>query len=68
MAQNVRTPGAGTPRALENVCLAADSFQIAPKPLEIQKRRLLSRYKVSPAVAEAIAALAYGTLNQGGGA
>jgi hypothetical protein len=68
MAQNVRTPGAGTPRALENVCLAADSFQIAPKPLEIQKRRLLSCYKVSPAVAEAIAALAYGTLNQGGGA
>jgi hypothetical protein len=66
MAQNDRTPATGMARALENVCLAADSFQIAPKPLEIQKRRLLSRYKVSPAVAEAIAALAYGTLDRGG--
>ena len=66
MAHNDKAPATGMARALENVCLAADSFQIAPKPLEIQKRRLLSRYKLSPAVAEAIAAHAYGSLDAGG--
>lgn len=67
MAQNDRTPATGMARALENVCLAADNFQIAPKPLEIQKRRLLGRYKLSPAVAEAIAVHAYGSFEAGGG-
>ena len=66
MAQKDRTLATGMARALENVCLAADTFQIAPKPLEIQKRRLLSRYNLSPALAAAIAALAYNTLDNGG--
>ena len=60
MAHNDRTPAAGTARALENVCLAADDFQIALDTRKIQTSRILSRFAFSPSVAAAVADLAFG--------
>ncbi|MFK5597957.1 hypothetical protein ACFZ8E_13205 [Methylobacterium sp. HMF5984] len=60
MAYNNRTPAAGTARALENVCLAADDFQIALDTRKIQTSRILSRFAFSPALAAAVADLAFG--------
>ncbi|GJE14441.1 hypothetical protein FOHLNKBM_5516 [Methylobacterium longum] len=60
MATNDRTPaGANGEGSGKSVCLAADTFQIAFRPLEIQTARVLSRVSVSDSVAAAIASLAY---------
>lgn len=60
MAVNDRTPaGANGEGSGKGVCLGADTFQIAPRPLEIQTARILSRVSVSQSVAATIAALAY---------
>ena len=59
MAYNVRTPGAGTPRALGNVCLAADNLRDNPHHVDLQARRITARLKCSPAVAAVYAAHAY---------
>jgi hypothetical protein len=60
MARNNRTPGAGQRTgALENVASQADnSRDTAPAPF-LQAKRIERRFKISPAVASAIAALAY---------
>ena len=65
MAHDNRTPAAGTARALENVCLAADDFQIALDTRKIQTSRILSRFAFSPALAAAVADIAYGLAENG---
>lgn len=62
MAYNVRTPGAGTPRALGNVCLAADDLRDNPRHVDLQARRITARLKCSPALAAAIAELAFASV------
>jgi hypothetical protein len=60
MATNDRTPaGENGEGSGKSVCLAADTFQIALRPLEIQTNRVLSRVSVSHSVAATIASLAY---------
>lgn len=59
MAYNVRTPGTGTPRALGNVCLAADDLRDTAPHLNLQARRITARLKCSPSLAAAIAELAF---------
>ena len=54
-------PATGMARASGNVFVGTiDASQIAPRPLEIQTKRVLSRIAVSQSVAAAIAQLAYG--------
>ena len=61
MARNDRTPaGANGEGSGRSVCLGADTFQIAPRPLEIQTSRIRSRVAVSHAVAAVIASHAFG--------
>lgn len=61
MPKNVRSPAGGTAGPLGNVFVGTvDSFQIAPRPTEIQTQRIARRFGFSPAVAATIAALAYG--------
>lgn len=69
MATNDRTPaGANGEGSGKSVCLAADTFQIAFRPHEIQTNRVLSRVAVSHSVASAIAALAYPQIDSWRGA
>ncbi len=59
MSHYVRTPGAGTPRALEIVNVGTtDDFQIAHRPAEIHKQRLRRRLRVSAHLAELVVSLA----------
>ena len=68
MAQNDRTPaGANGEGSGKSVCLAADLFQISPRPSEIQTKRILSRIAVSQSVAATIAGLAYGSAERWSG-
>jgi len=60
MAVNDRTPaGANGEGSGKSVCLAADTFQIASTPAQVQIARLQKRFDFSPSVAAAVAALAY---------
>lgn len=59
MARNVRTPAAGTARALGNVCWQADTQEIQQAPLDFQMRRILRRFDFSPERARAVAELAF---------
>ena len=47
MAQNKRTPGAGTPKALEDVALRADTLPVALSFLQSQIRRIQVQYGLS---------------------
>lgn len=59
MARNDRTPAGQGEGSGKGVCLAADHFQIAPHRSEIQKNHLRSRFGLTPAVAAALADLAF---------
>lgn len=60
MARKQRTPGAGTPRALETVCLAADNSRDTAPTISLQASRLMQRFKLSADMAMVVAELAYG--------
>lgn len=59
MAQNRETPTEETVRALETVCLAADRFDVVHRAPEIQNNHVRRRFGLTPAVAGAVAGLAY---------
>lgn len=61
MAQNIRTPGAGTPRAPENVASQADNFRDTAPAHLVQASHLARRFKLSPAMMAVVASHAYGT-------
>lgn len=69
MATNDRTPaGANGEGSGKSVCLAADTFQIAPSPTEIQIARLRVRFDFSPSVAAVRAQHCYGVAESWRGA
>jgi hypothetical protein len=60
MAYNVKTPAGGTAGAFgKGVDFAADTPEIAPTPQQVQIARLRKQFVFSPALAGAVAALAY---------
>lgn len=59
MPQNDRTSGAGTPKALENVCFPADSSRDTAHAHHLQAFRIRQRFSFSPALAAAVADLAF---------
>lgn len=60
MAHNDRTPAVGTARALvDDVCFPADHSRDTAPHLHLQASRLTQRFKFSPALASAIAELAF---------
>ncbi|GEP00027.1 hypothetical protein GCM10007887_25440 [Methylobacterium haplocladii] len=66
MAQNNRTPaGANGEGSGKMSGLAADTFQLALAPREIQMARILSRFAFSPALAAAVADLVYSSIETG---
>ncbi|GLS74637.1 hypothetical protein GCM10007890_66550 [Methylobacterium tardum] len=57
---NVKTPAGGTARAFGDVAVGtADTSDLAPRTSQIQIEILRHRYRLSPAVAAATAALIY---------
>ena len=62
MAQNVRTPAGGTARALENVASQVDNSRDIAPAHHLQACRLRQRFSFSPALASAVAELAFPVL------
>ena len=65
MTQNKRTPGAGTPRALEDVASQADTSRDIAAAAFLQASRPAQRYGFTPAVAAVIAGHAFGQPENG---
>lgn len=59
MARNSRTPGGGTPRALENVASQADETRDTAPHHTLQAERIGRSFKFSPEVAAVLASLAF---------
>ncbi len=64
MARNVRTPAEGTARALEIEAVAACVSRDSTPPSLLQEFRVVQRFDFSPALARAVAELAYSTIGR----